>query len=358
MSTPFGTVFSTNLTPDPEHGIGRWSFSAGQRAMREGISRDGRHLYPAFPFTSFAKMSDDDLMALYGYLMAQPAVASAPPTTSLAFPFNQRAFMATWNGLFHDAKPWVPTPDRSAEWNRGAYLVSAVGHCGACHTPRNALGAERSGQAFLSGAMVDGWEAPALTALSRAPVPWSAEELFRYLRHGHTEHHGMAAGSMAPVVQQLAQVPDSDIRAMATYLASFNPPETDSATLARQVVQRAAEQRTRLVGSAGQRLFDGACSACHHEGDGPKLLGVNRPLALNTNLHSERPDNLLRVILDGVQEVPGPQVGFMPGFRHALNDQQIADLARYMRQRYAPNQPAWTGLDQAVTRVRSATSGH
>jgi nicotinate dehydrogenase subunit B len=358
MSTPFGTVFSTNLTPDPEHGIGRWSFSAFQRAMREGISRDGRHLYPAFPFTSFAKMSDDDLMALYGYLMAQPAVASAPPTTSLAFPFNQRAFMATWNGLFLDAKPWVPTPDRSAEWNRGAYLVNGVGHCGACHTPRNALGAERSGQAFLSGAMVDGWEAPALTALSRAPVPWSAEELFRYLRHGHTEHHGMAAGPMAPVVQQLAQVPDSDIRAMATYLASFNPPETDSASLARQVVQQAAEQRTRLVGSTGQRLFDGACSACHHEGDGPKLLGVNRPLALNTNLHSERPDNLLRVILDGVQEVPGPQVGFMPGFRHALNDQQIADLARYMRQRYAPSQPAWTGLDQAVARVRSATSGH
>lgn len=358
MSTPFGTVFSTNLTPDPEHGIGRWSFSAFQRAMREGISRDGRHLYPAFPFTSFAKMNDDDLMALYGYLMAQPAVASAPPTTSLAFPFNQRAFMATWNGLFLDSQPWVPAPDRSAEWNRGAYLVNGVGHCGACHTPRNALGAERSGKAFLSGAMVDGWEAPALTALSRAPVPWSAEELFRYLRHGHTEHHGMAAGPMAPVVQQLAQVPDRDIRAMATYLASFNPPETDSASLARQVVQQAADQRTRLVGSAGQRLFDGACSACHHEGDGPKLLGVNRPLALNTNLHSERPDNLLRVILDGVQEVPGPDVGFMPGFRHALNDQQVADLARYMRQRYAPDQPAWTALDQAVARVRSATSGH
>jgi nicotinate dehydrogenase subunit B len=112
------------------------------------------------------------------------------------------------------------------------------------------------------------------------------------------------------------------------------------------------------VGSTGQRLFDGACSACHHEGDGPKLLGVNRPLALNTNLHSERPDNLLRVILDGVQEVPGPQVGFMPGFRHALNDRQIADLARYMRQRYAPDQPAWPSLEKDVARVRSATSGH
>ena len=358
MRTPFGTIYTTNLTPDPEHGIGQWSFSAFQRAMREGISRDGRHLYPAFPFTSFAKMNDDDLVSLYAYLMAQPAVASAPPTTALAFPFSQRAFMASWNGLFHDAQPFVPTPGQSAEWNRGAYLVNGVGHCGACHTPRNALGAERSGAAYLSGAMVDGWEAPALTALSRAPVPWSADEFYRYLRHGHTEHHGMAAGPMTPVVQQLAQVPDADIRAMATYLASFNPPATDAAAQAKLLVQQAAEQRSKLVGSTGQRLFDGACSACHHEGDGPKLLGVNRPLALNTNMHSAQPDNLLRVILDGVQDLPSPDVGFMPGFRHALNDAQIADLARYMRQRYAPAQPAWSDLESAAARVRAAMSTH
>jgi nicotinate dehydrogenase subunit B len=360
MRTPFGTIYTTNLTPDPAHGIGQWSFSAFQRAMREGISRDGRHLYPAFPFTSFAKMNDDDLVALYGYLMAQPAVASAPPKTALAFPFSQRAFMASWNGLFHDPQPFVPTPGQSVEWNRGAYLVDGVGHCGACHTPRNALGAERSGAAYLSGAMVDGWEAPALTALSRAPVPWSADEFYHYLRHGHTEHHGMAAGTMAPVVQQLAQVPDADIRAMATYLASFNQPATDTAIAAQAklLVQEAAEQRSKLVGSTGQRMFDGACSACHHEGDGPKLLGVNRPLALNTNLHSTQPDNLLRVILDGVQDVPGPDVGFMPGFRHALNDAQIADLARYMRQRYAPAQPAWSDLESAVARVRSTLSAH
>jgi nicotinate dehydrogenase subunit B len=206
--------------------------------------------------------------------------------------------------------------------------------------------------------MVDGWEAPALTALSSAPVPWSADEFYRYLRHGHTEHHGMAAGPMTPVVQQLAQVPDADIRAMATYLASFNPPATDTATQAKLLVQQAADQRSKLVGSTGQRLFDGACSACHHEGDGPKLLGVNRPLALNTNVHSAQPDNLLRVILDGVQDVPGPDVGFMPGFRHALNDAQIADLARYMRQRYAPAQPAWSDLESAAARVRAALSTH
>ena len=356
MDTPFGTIYTTNLTPDPVHGIGQWSFSAFQRAMREGISRDGRHLYPAFPFTSFAKMNDDDLVALYAHLMAQTPVASSPPSTGLAFPFGQRAFMASWKGLFHDTQPFVPTPGQSAEWNRGAYLVQGVGHCGACHTPRNAVGAERGGAAYLSGAVVDGWEAPALTALSKSPVPWSADALYSYLRHGHAPHHGMAAGPMTAVVQQLAQVPDADVRAMATYLASFNPPATDNAALAQQLVQQAADQRSALVGSPGQRMFDGACSACHHDGDGPKLLGVNQPLALNTNLHSPQPDNLIRVILDGVQDVPGPQVGFMPGFRHALTDTQIAELARYMRQRYAPSQAPWENLEASVARVRSLQS--
>ena len=357
MVTPFGTIYSTNLTPDPQHGIGQWSFSAFQRAMREGISRDGRHLYPAFPFTSFANMEDEDLMALYAYLMGQTAVPLAAPTTALAFPFNQRALMAAWKGLFHEPQVALPSPDRSVEWNRGAYLVNGVGHCGACHTPRNALGAELGGKAFLSGAMVDGWEAPALTAASRAPVPWSAEELYRYLRHGHTEHHGQAAGSMTAVVQQLGKVADADIRAMATYLASFNAPAPNADALAQQVIATAADGRTRWLGSAGQSLFEGACGACHHDGDGPKLWGLNRSLALNTNLHSDKPDNLLRIILDGVQDVPGPDVGFMAGFRHALNDRQIAELAHYMRQRYAPQQAAWPALESHTARVRAASAG-
>ena len=178
METPFGKVYTTNLTPDAETGIGQWSFSAFQRAMREGISQGGKHLYPAFPYTSFAKMSDDDLTALYAYLMAQPAVRAEVPKTELAFPFSVRPLMAGWNALFHDATPFKPDPNRPPEWNRGAYLVQGVGHCGACHTPRNALGAELGGAAFLSGTMVDGWEAPALTGLSKAPVPWTADALY------------------------------------------------------------------------------------------------------------------------------------------------------------------------------------
>ncbi|MGV3681862.1 MAG: molybdopterin cofactor-binding domain-containing protein [Acidovorax sp.] len=354
MDTPFGPVYTTNLTPDAETGIGQWSFSAFQRAMREGISRDGRHLYPAFPYTSFAKMDDDDLTALYAWLMAQPPVRAEVPATQLAFPFSVRPLMAGWNALFHDATPWKPDPTRPPEWNRGAYLVQGAGHCGACHTPRNALGAEMGGAAFLSGAQVDGWEAPALTGLSKAPVPWTADALYSYLRKGHSPQHGVASGPMAPVVQELAQLPDEDIRAMATYLASFNAapePAADAATKAQAAVARAAALAPQ-PGQA-QRLFNGACAACHHDGDGPKLLGANVPLALNSNLHSHRPDNLLQVIVNGIHEPASRELGFMPGFGNALSDAQITELAGYMRQRYAPGRPAWTDVSEALARVRA-----
>ncbi|MDZ7864826.1 molybdopterin cofactor-binding domain-containing protein [Acidovorax sp.] len=354
MDTPFGTVYTTNLTPDAETGLGLWSFSAFQRAMREGISRDGKHLYPAFPYTSFAKMDDDDLTALYAWLMAQPPVRSEVPATQLAFPFSVRPLMAGWNALFHDATPWKPDPTRPPEWNRGAYLVQGAGHCGACHTPRNALGAEMGGAAFLSGALVDGWEAPALTGLSKAPVPWSADALYSYLRKGHSPEHGSASGPMAPVVQELAKLPDEDIRAMATYLASFSAtpePAAEALTKAQAAVARAAALAPQ-PGQA-QRLFDGACAACHHDGNGPKLLGANVPLALNSNLHSDRPDNLLQVIVHGIREPASRELGFMPGFGDALSDAQIAELAGYMRQRYAPGRPAWSDVPAALARVRA-----
>ncbi|MDP1564958.1 MAG: cytochrome c, partial [Polaromonas sp.] len=353
MGTPFGKVVTTNITPDAETGIGLWSFSAFQRAMREGISRDGHHLYPAFPYTAFAKTSDEDLTALYAYLMTQPAVRSEPPATRLAFPFSLRPLMAGWNALFHDAAAYQSDVTQTVEWNRGAYLVNGLGHCGACHTPRNAFGAERGGKAFLSGAMIDGWEAPALTALSRAPVPWTSEQLYSYLRTGHSPEHGTAAGPMVPVIRELVALPDADIRAMAAYLASYNQPltEPESAARASQVVLD-ARQTTLTLPGAGQRLFNGACASCHHDGDGPTLLGANVPLALNSKLHSARPDNLLRVILDGIREPASPAIGFMPAFRHSLSDAQIAELAAYMRSRYAPGRAAWEELPAAVSRLR------
>jgi nicotinate dehydrogenase subunit B len=354
METPFGTVYTTNLTPDPDTGLGHWSFSAFQRAMREGVSRDGHHLYPAFPYTAFAKTSDDDLQALYAYFMSLPAVRAQAPSAQLKFPFGLRPLMAGWNALFHDPTPYQPVAAQGAEWNRGAYLVNGLGHCGACHTPRNAMGAEQGGAAFLSGAMIDGWEAPALGPRSKAAVPWDADALYRYLRNGHAPNHGVAGGPMAEVVRELAAVPDADIRAMATYLASFNPASTQDAARAQaqRAVATAAAGQGRLLGPA-QRMFDSACAACHHDGDGPTLLGVNTPLALNTNLASARPDNLLRTILDGVREPASKDIGFMPAFRDALDDAQIAELAGYMRARFAPQEPPWRDLPRSVARLRA-----
>ncbi|MDM0111578.1 molybdopterin-dependent oxidoreductase [Variovorax sp. J22R133] len=353
METPFGTLYSTNLTPDAQTGIGQWSFSAFQRAMREGVSRDGHRLYPAFPYTAFAKTSDDDLTALYAYFMSQAAVRFETPPSQLRFPFSVRPLMGFWNAMFHDASVYENVPTQSAEWNRGAYLVNGLGHCGACHTPRNAMGAEQGGKAFLTGAMVEGWEAPALTARSTAAVSWTGEDFYRYLRNGHSPRHGIAGGPMAEVVRELAAVPDADIRAIATYLASFNAPVTQADV--EEQARRAIENAQKLQPAPGpaQRLFDGACSACHHDGKGPTLLGVNTPLALNSNLTSGRPDNLLRTILDGVREPASREVGFMPAFRDALDDRQIADLARYMRARFAPQEPAWRDLEQSVRAMRA-----
>jgi nicotinate dehydrogenase subunit B len=368
VETPFGTVVSTNITPDADHGIGRWSFSAFQRAMRDGIARDGRHLYPAFPYPSFTQASDDDLQAIYAWLMAQAAVASAPPVGELRFPFNLRPLMALWNALYLQSGPVAADSARGAPsissargapsissargalWNRGAYLVNGIGHCGACHTARDALGAERNDRAYLGGAVQQGWEAPALGALSRSPVPWTEAQFVRYLQRGHDALHGMAGGPMAPVVRGLAQLPPDDVRAIAHYLVSLQADRTDGS--AEALLARSREQAARLRGPA-QRMFESACGACHHDGDGPELVGLNQPLALNPNLHSAHPDNLLRTLLDGIQDPAFIEIGHMPAFRHALSDAQIVELAAYMRQRFAPGQPAWPDLAGAVARARA-----
>ncbi|MEO6409779.1 MAG: molybdopterin cofactor-binding domain-containing protein [Burkholderiaceae bacterium] len=357
IATPFGAVYSTNLTPDPDTGIGGWSFSAFQRAMREGISRDGHHLYPAFPYPSFTRMTDSDLTDLYAYLMAQPAVRTDVHRTALAFPFGVRPLMALWNGLSLATGAAVATaaavPSGSAQWQRGEYLVTGVGHCGACHTARDALGAERPGKAFLAGAMVDGWEAPALTSQTRAPVAWTEAAFYDYLRHGHSALHGTATGPMATVVRELGPASDADVRAMATYLASFNPPQGDADAAAAAQRAVATAQSHAPSPDAAQRMFQTACGACHHDGDGPRGLGVNVPLALTSKLHADRPDNLLRVILDGVREPASREIGFMPAFRDHLEDRQIAALAAYMRLRFAPGRPAWSDLEGAVTKLRA-----
>jgi nicotinate dehydrogenase subunit B len=352
LETPFGIVYATNITPDVATGIGGWSYAAFERAMREGVSRDGHHLYPAFPYTAFAKISDADMLALYAYLMAQPAVAATAPATKLAFPFNVRPLLAGWNALFLRSDPRLADAARSAQWNRGAYLVETLGHCGACHSPRNALGAEKA-RAFLAGGWAEGWEAPPLTDAAYAPVPWTEDELYAYLRTGQSRHHGTAAGPMAAVVQDLARAPPEDVRAMAVYLASLAASVDAGADEAVAVGLEAASRVAPAPASFGARLFAGACGACH-EGDAPPLFGLQPSLALNSNVHSPHPDNVIQAVLHGVDTPFVGEHGAMPGFGHSLSDEQIADVARYVRARFAPGKPAWEKLEGAVARLRSA----
>ncbi|MBY5460642.1 molybdopterin-dependent oxidoreductase [Rhizobium leguminosarum] len=360
FDTPFGAVYATNITPDVQSGIGAWSYPAFERAMREGISRDGHHLYPAHPYTSFAGAEDADLQALYAYMMTQAPVAEKAPETKLKFPYSIRAMMAGWNALFLKAQPFKYVETRDAQWNRGAYLVETLGHCSACHTDRNALGAEKSGSARLSGGFADGWEAPALNAFAKGPVGWTADAFYDYLRTGHSRDHGSAAGPMAHVVEVMQPLPDSDIRAMATYLASLNEAPADSKAQSEAAIaaSEAAKASAARISPKGERLFSGACATCH---TGNTILSS---LALNSNLHVVTPDNLIQAIMNGV-EAPAilaqttgrqaPEVMSMPAFRQTLNDGQIKDLADYLRARFAPDKPAWTETTKAMQRVTAAS---
>ena len=359
FQTAFGTVYSTNLTPDMHTGLGAWSYEAFERAMRQGVSRDGHALYPVFPYTAFAKLSDEDMTALYAWLMHQPAVSQTTPPAHMTAGLAWRPLMAVWNGLFHPARPYRYDASQSAAWNRGEYLVNGVAHCGACHTPRNLLGAEKNTSDYLQGALVDGWHAPPLTAFNDSPLPWRAEDFFSYLRQGFTGLHGVASGPMAQVVRNLQSVPDEDLQAMSVYLASLQTPKpTATPVLSSQALDQAAWRGEAMaqqawlrvqaaaqsapLPSAAQRQFEGSCGACHHDGEGPMVLGQNLPLALNGNLHSASPDNLVQVVLHGIQQPPSKQAGFMPGFKDSLSDAQMVALLSWMRARYAPDKPAWS----------------
>lgn len=351
LPTPFGTVLTTNITPDVETGIGSWSYAAFERAMRAGLNRDGRQLYPAFPYPSFAKASEADLQALYAFLMSQPAVRRASEPSRLTFPFNLRPLLAGWNLLFNRGSELKPDPARSAEWNRGRYLVDGLGHCGACHTPRNALGAEKGGSAYLAGGEAEGWTAPALTKLSAGPIPWSEAQLYAYLKTGTSQHHGAAAGPMAPVIAELKELPDTDVRAMATYLASLSEslPETEAAGRAKRIEALTASANNPAT-SPIARLYEGACAACHETDRAVPLLNAGPALGLSSKLHAATPANLVNMLLEGGQH----GIGSMPSFATALDDRQLTELAAYLRGRFAPGKPAWEGIEAAVARARKA----
>lgn len=366
VQTPFGVVYGTNITPDRDTGIGAWSEEAFRRAMREGVARDGTHLYPAFPYDHFTKLTDGDISALYAFLMTRAPVAQANRQPQLDFPLNFRIFAAGWQLLFLTKGPYRNDPSQNATWNRGAYLVEGVGHCGACHTPRNALGAERPKEAF-GGGVSEGWNAPALNASSPAPVPWTADQLTAYLKTGFADQHGIASGPMHPVVANLAKASDADVRAIAAYVASFIGPR-NAADRQRQTEASLAFAKQRAVSvsdlartttgvapaddrSAGGVLFAGACANCHRSGGG---LPASRPiaLALSTPVNSSDPTNLLRIIADGIHPAPGKSGPIMPGFSGALTDPQIVALADYVRAHYSRGQ-AWPNIAATLAAIRS-----
>lgn len=355
IPTPFGTVFTSNITPDPGTGIGSWTPAAFTRAMREGVSRDGRHLYPAFPYDHMTRMRQLDIDAVYAFLMTRRPAVATPPDNDLPFPFNLRPLVAFWKLLFLDKGAAAEDSRRGPEWNRGAYLVEGLGHCGACHTPRNALGAEDSRRAY-GGGETEGWTAPALNADSPAAVPWDAERLYRYLRHGYDDRHGMAAGPMAPVVRNLSLVPDAEVRAMSVYVAAMagapNAARTQAASQALARVNGDGAVRRAPDTSAGGTIYAGACAQCHGEaGRAPSNPALH--LALSSALRTPRSDNIVRLIRDGVHS---PDLGgepLMPGFANVLSDAQVVALAAYLRTAFT-EQPAWSDIGKSVQRARES----
>lgn len=353
MESPFGTIYTSNITPDMDSGIGAWSYPAFERAMRHGIDRQGNYLYPAFPYTAFTHTNDQDLQDLYAYLMSQPRVSYQPPQTSLRFPFNIRRGMAAWNWLYLQPGELTPNPQRDAQWNRGAYLAESLGHCSACHSPRNFAAAEKTGRDRLAGGMAEGWTAPALNGSSPAPVAWDTPQLMRYLRHGFSAEHGVATGPMGPVIAGgLSQLPDEDLQALASWLSSFQPPKTQQAA----ALTAAADQRSERLDAPGARQYSGSCMACHSQQKGPQLAGVRPSLALNSNLYLGEPDNLIRIVLDGIDHPASDNLGTMPGFRHQLNDSQIAMLLNWLRTEFAGQTP-WQGLQDKVAEIREQSAG-
>ncbi len=349
LETPFGTVFTTNITPDPETGIGGWSRKAFVRALRDGVALNGDLLYPAFPYDHFTHASDPDLDALYAFLMTRPAVQARARANRLKEPFGFRPLVAGWNLLFLHKGPLIDDPGQSADWNRGRALAEGLAHCGGCHSPRNQLGAERSDHAY-DGAWTEGWYAPPLNAHSPAVRPWTAEDLFAYLRTGLSSSHAAAAGPMGSVTRGLAQASEDDVRAIAVYFASLmahapaaqGAPPADKGNVADAAHPEAAA------------LFAGACATCHTAG--APMMQEGRPsLAWGTPLHEDTPNDTIQIIMHGLAPPAGRSGPTMPAYGDSFSDRQLADITAYLRARYT-DKPPWPDVPGAVAQVRKGGS--
>jgi mono/diheme cytochrome c family protein len=362
LHTPFGIIYGDNISPDPQTGIGAWSLEAFTRAMREGVARDGSHLLPAFPYYAFTKLSEDDVKALYAYLMTRPAVSNTVPANTIPALLKIRALQEGWKILFFRSGRFQANPSKSAEWNRGAYLANAVSDCSGCHTPRDVLGGEESRHPY-AGWLIEGWRAPALTDANPSPIPWTQEELFTYLRTGVTPLHGATGSTMALVIRDalaLPVVPDSDVRAIALYFS-----EMDHASARAQDIEAATQQAlatSDLGGGQGNdsdaELYASACMSCHYN-RAPTPLAARPELALNSSLSLSEPTNFVQVVLNGVSNTEtnnnteGAAGLVMPAYGSSLSDDEIARLAAYLRSTRT-KLPPWNNLEKKVADIRRA----
>lgn len=359
VPTPFGTIYGTNITPEPQTGIGGWSEAAFRRALREGISRNGHHLYPAFPYDHFTHLTDEDIAALYAFMMTGDPVQANAPANRLIFPLQFRPLVAGWNMLYLHKGPLAQQASQSAEWNRGAYLVHSVGHCAACHSPRNALGAEKPA-AFLAGGEAEGWHGTALNEQSPSPVPWTVESLAEYLRTGIVPDHAMTAGPMEDVVRNLSRADPADLHAMAVYLQSrMGQPDAQRQARETSARKKAAQETLAAVQPSapappadeaalalGAVVYANSCAECHDLGR-QFSSGTALRLPLAVALHLPDPRNLIHIIRRGILPAEGEAGRWMPAFEGSLTDEQLAALVVWLR-RQGTDAPPWPDVLRTV----------
>jgi mono/diheme cytochrome c family protein len=347
IATPFGTVYASNLTPDTETGLGAWSAAEFWRALHHGRSRDGRLLYPAFPYinTTLATRADSD--AVFAHLRSLPPVRQANTPHALRFPYGTQWALAAWRSLFFRAGEYESNPAQSAEWNRGAYLVQGLAHCNACHASRNALGATAS-PLDLNGGLIpmQNWYAPALTSPAQAGVAdWALDDIVALLKNGVSQR-GSALGPMAEVVGRSTQyLPVDDLRAMAVYLQSLPQTVPAHSTLVKSANGSVLER--------GARLYAKHCAACHGDG-GEGVRGAYPALAGNRLVGMDPPANLVRIVLGGgypPSTAGNPRPYGMPPFATVLADDDVAALLSYLRSSWGHRASAVTSVD--VNRYRS-----
>ena len=364
IASPVGTIYASNISPSKTFGIGAYSESQFADAVRRGIRRDGKNLYPAMPYTSYALLTDEDIHALYAFLMEGVAPVDEPaPRTRLPFPMNVRLSMMGWNLLFLQKGPYAPDPSKSAAWNRGRYLAEGAAHCSTCHSPRGALMQEEKGRA-LSGGMVGPWYAPNITADRISGIgTWEHAELVQYLHTGHVAGKAQAAGSMAEAVEHSFQhLTPADLDAIATYIQSVPGVRDPSETVSRFGRGKAASEVATFRGtepsdkSQGSQLFQGNCASCHLDRGQGTRDGYYPSLFNNSATGLSTPANVVAVILNGVDRTTAGGQVYMPGFGgrpndlNALSDPQIASLANYVLSVYGNGQPSVTADDVAIAR--------